>query len=364
MMPAPGSRRPVILGAATRTLLIRRRKWIRWLAILVAAFAVISIVLQFHHSRTSRHPLYPAAVVRHAIHAGQVLGKSDVEMVMMDTELPGLMSPVRSPDIAGRVAVRDLGVGDYITADATEPFAQYFGISAHVPPGMRAVNLVVPSAEIFGGDLAPLSRVDVLGAFEVGQDRAAATLLTSGIVLRIAETPTRRPSEIGRASGPLAQETGQAAPVEIEVAVPEATERQIVLAQAFGRILLAVHPATEPVHAAAAGVLNLRKYLDLPPASRMPVITAARPSISPTPTFPSAGHTSANVPGPRTAASHVSSAKARSSGGSPAPATGGTYPAATDWVVEMIRGGTRSLEMVPRSDGADAPAERTPSSGR
>jgi hypothetical protein len=121
MTPSLGSRRPVIIGADTRTLLMRRRRWIRWLALLVAALAVISIVLQFRRHRASRRPVNPAAIVRDAIYEGHVLGKNDVEIIMPDAESPGLISPVRLSDVAGRVAFQDLVVGDDMTSDVTAP---------------------------------------------------------------------------------------------------------------------------------------------------------------------------------------------------------------------------------------------------
>ena len=230
-MESTSSSGAVRLGPLARRLLARRRRWLRWAAFALAALTILSAVAQFRHRPAPRRSPVPA-------HGGAV----------------------HSP----------------------APASRFYGVAAEVPPGMRAINLIVPAASTFGGRLAPLSRVDVLAAFDVGQDRAVQRVLASGIVLHI--TPQSAASASGTAS-PLPSAEGRLGPppvAELSIAVPAAREREVVMAQAFGRVFVAVAPgaAVVPVRGAgargldcaampapaSAGSLSLRRYLDLPPA--------------------------------------------------------------------------------------------------
>jgi len=227
----------VRLGPLARRLLARRRRWLRWAAIALAALTILTAAAQLHHRPAIRRTGTPADGVR-----------------------------------------------------ARTPIPRFDGVAGVVPPGMRAVNLIVPAAATFGGRLAPWSRVDVLAAFDVGQDRAVRKLLASGIVLHV--TPPFAPAGTGIPSPPSADGRFGAAPVaEVALAIPAAREREVVMAQAFGRLFVAVEPTTA-VESPAAGArrprglhttppsaddaLSLRRYLGLPPAA---------PAVSVTPSF-------------------------------------------------------------------------------
>src|SRR5579859_1906426 len=228
----------VRLGPLARRLLARRRRWLRWAAIALAALTILTAAAQLHHRPAIRRTGTPADGVR-----------------------------VRTP------------------------VPRFDGVAGVVPPGMRAVNLVVPAAATFGGRLAPWSRVDVLAAFDVGQDRAVRKLLASGIVLHV--TPPFAPAGTGMPSPPPSADGrfGAAPVAEVALAIPAAREREVVMAQAFGRMFVAVEPATvvespaagtgrpRDLHAAspsADDALSLRRYLGLP---------AAAPAVSAIPSF-------------------------------------------------------------------------------
>jgi Flp pilus assembly protein CpaB len=242
----------VRLGPLARRLLARRRRWLRWAAIALAALTILSAASQLHHRPPARRTGTPA----------------------------------------DRARVRT-------------PAPRFDGVAGVVPPGMRAVNLIVPAAATFGGRLAPWSRVDVLAAFDVGQERAVRRVLTSGLVLHV--TSQFAPAAAG-APSPLSPADGRFGPApvaEVTLAVPVAREREVVMAQAFGRMFVAVEPtigepqakqtvrphersATAPLPADDA--LSLRRYLDLP-AATSPVAGAPPPlptsgSLPPLPALP------------------------------------------------------------------------------
>lgn len=350
------NRKAVRLGPMSLRLLARRRRWIRWAAIVLAGVAAASIFSQMRRNGATHSGAVPVVVARRAMHAGHLLRESDVEMIAQPTPM-GPMSPGPTgsrpfrlaADAVGRVALRALRPGEAVTPDNAIPVLRYYGVAARVPPGMRAINLVVPSAAMFGGELAPLSRVDILGAFEVGQERAAATLLTSGIVLRLPPGHLRPPGARSPAIR-SAEDAGSDTPVEVEVAVPRSREREVILAQAFGRVFLAVHSAAaEKASPGDSEILNLRRYLNLPPAA-----PASFASLSPPPpagllTSP-AGSGIGGRPGRRGSASPPAPPK------SAAPSRGGGAPGAAvwsgppEWTVEVIEGGARSVAAVPRVD--------------
>lgn len=330
-------RKAMRLGPIAMRVLGRRRQWIRWLAVALAGVTAASAFSHSWHTGTARPAQVPVVIVRHAMRAGQPIRPADVEVVSRNAR-PGQPPFSRAEDAVGHVAVRGLRVGEDVTPDNAVPLLRYYGVAARVPYGMRAINLVVPSAATFGGELAPLSRVDLLGAFELGQERAAATLLTSGIVLRVVPSREALPPSGGRLETASPGETGrQGPPVEVEVAVPEGREREIALAQAFGRIFLAVHSlAAEAPHPEASGVVNLRRYLNLPPASSIaaPFSVSQGWPAAPSPGAGPAGHNGYPYP------------PARPYGAVAAPPD--SVARTPLWTVEVIEGAARSIQRVPR----------------
>lgn len=319
------------LGPIALRLLARRRRWIRWAAVALACLTAASALSQAGHRHASRPAGAAAVVARRALLPGQLIRPADLHVTAMERP-PAGPAPLSSvEDAAGRVAVRGLRAGEAVTPLNAVPPLQYYGVSVRIPPGMRAMNLVVPRSATFGGELAPLSRVDLLGAFEVGQERAAATLLTTGIILRVAPGSGTPGGAGGQpAAGGALDPARQAAFAELVVAVPPAREPEVALAQAFGRLFVAVHSAAAGAsHAGVPGAVNLRRYLDLPAAASPPVLAL--------PPAPPAWH-----PGPGALAAP---------GGGAGPARPPIRPRADAppaWTVEVIRGGERSRTEVPR----------------
>jgi len=261
-MERASSNAAIRLGPLARRLLARRRRWLRWAAIAVAVLAVLSAMAQLNHRPAPRR--------------------------------------TRAP-VGGHGSV---------------PAPRSSDVTSQVPAGMRAVNLIVPAAEIFGDRLLPRSRVDVLAAFDVGQDRVVRRVLASGIVLRI--TPQLSPSGTATPSlsPPADGRFGTAPFAELLLAVPVSREREVVMAQAFGRVFVTVGPTTidappdgrthGPRERAAAmppsdGPLSLRSYLGLPPAavpgSAPPARIPVSAGVAPAPGFPWPGGAAQRVAG-------------------------------------------------------------------
>ncbi len=330
MDPMNTERQAIRLGPMALRLLARRRRWLRWLAVALAGLTAASAISHAHRRGAVRPAEMPTVIVRHALPAGRPIGWSDV--ALETRQAPGATSIVRVEDAVGRVPVRPLRAGEAVMPDVAVSPLRYYGVAARVPRGMRAVNLVVPSAETFGGELAPMSRVDLLAAFELGSERAAATLLTTGIVLRVLRGREAVPPAGGRLGAGLTTELGRPGTVvEVAVAVPEAREREVALAQAFGRISIAVHPLAEtPPRPDAPGVVDLRRYLGIPPTAPVPVpppLPRGWPAASPGRMTP-------------LGAAGRSGRVGDDAGQTPR------------WAVEVIEGAERSVEQVPRAGGS------------
>jgi Flp pilus assembly protein CpaB len=251
MQSGSTSSRVLRLGALATRLLARRRRWLRWAAIGLAVVTLISAAAQLRRRPVPRR----AATSPASLRSGPA---------------PGAGTALRASGVAGLV-----------------------------PAGMRAVNLVVPAAATFGGRLAPGSRVDLLAAFDAGQDRAVRRVLASGVVLHV--TPQDGPSAAGAPMFSAGALRAGAGPVtEVALLVPAAREREIVMAQAFGRMFLAVDPAgaggptaaarrraqAGPPHAGGDEPLSLRRYLGLNVTGAAP---AAAPFLpAPVPPWPAA----------------------------------------------------------------------------
>ena len=211
------------LGPLALRLLARRRRWLRWAAIGLAVLTLLSAMGQIRH----------------------------------------------------RPAPRRSGVSGTMRVQPAAP-PRIIGVADVVPRDMRAVNLIVPEAATFGERLAPGSRVDVLAAFDMGQDRAVRRVVTSGVVLHVTRQAAPVAAPYSPPSGRVGR-VGAAAVDEVALAVPAAREREIVMAQAFGRVFLAVEPmntppalpptAGRPRSSSADTALLLRGYVGLPAAT-------------------------------------------------------------------------------------------------
>lgn len=214
------------LGPLAQRLLARRRRWLRWAAIALAALTILCAAAQLH-----RRP-----------------------------------APRGTGTTAGNVPTQ-------------APAPRVYGVAGVVPPGMRAVNLILPAAATFGARLAPGSRVDLLAAFDAGQDRAVRRVLASGIVLHVAPQSATGPTGVPSVAPSADGRFGTAGVAELALAVPEAREREIALAQAFGRMFVAVEPAGPGVSSAAPpppdDALSLRHYLGFPSGAPATAVPAA-----------------------------------------------------------------------------------------
>jgi hypothetical protein len=207
--------RNVRLGPFARGLLARRRRWLRWAAAALAVLTILSAAAQLRRPPASRRGAAPAA----------------------NPHRPATQVPAA-------------------------------GGAARLPAGMGAMNLLVPAAAIFDGRLVPRSHVDLLAAFETGPDRVVRPVLTSGLVLSVVP----RSAAAGAGSSDALGGRFTSAPLaELSIAVPVERERDLVMAQAFGWLYIAVRPEASRLTEAAVRAgpgnrpLSLRTYLGLPP---------------------------------------------------------------------------------------------------
>jgi Flp pilus assembly protein CpaB len=321
--------RVIRLGPRALEILARRRRWIRWVAAAVLLMAVLSAAGHLRRHATRRAATVPLLVARRALHRGQVLRARDLRL-MPDAPLTG--AGPRPEDVTGRVVTREVAPGEIVTGHDVAPAVQYYGVAARVPSGMRALDLVLPPQAVFGGELAPGTRVDLLGAFAPERGQGFVTLLAAGTVLRITATRDPAPSAVPRAAlGPVGG-AGSGSTVELEVAIPREQERELVLAQAFGRIYVAARPVVRDA-AGIAGVLRLLPYLGAP--EQWPAV----PVVARSPIMP------VGVPAtPRRAGESAS----RTPGAAPGP-----HPSPV-WTVDVIEGDHRAAETVPRAEHAAA----------
>lgn len=140
-------------------------------------------------------------------------------------------------DVQGLLALRELQPGEVITRAAVAPPEKVFGAAAMVPPGMRAVTIVVQGSQGFDGRLPPGALVDVITVMARPQAPEARTILTRARVLSVKSTTS--PGQ-----GTLAGMPG-AGGVEVTLAVPPELTPPLALAQAHGQFMLALHSARD-----------------------------------------------------------------------------------------------------------------------
>jgi Flp pilus assembly protein CpaB len=338
IMARTESREPLL--GFLQELVERKRRWIRLAAIGFALLAFASAIWGPQPGRAPRYAVIRAVAARRSLLPGEVLHRADLTTTLQPAATePSVLT--RTEDAEGRVITRAVRPGEPIRRKEAIPALQYYGVALRVPPGMRAVNLAVPASSTFGGELVPGLRIDLLGAFEAGQERAAVTLLTSGIVLRVDDRSHEHPL----AAPPLPLRPGgeglATSFLEVIVAVPSTRVREVTLAQAFGRIFFVAHPlASSDADSSTTGTLTLRRYLNLP-------LGQASPPRAP---FSGSGWVLAPPFRAEGRVPHMSDAApggARAGGVSPRrrPAPG----LRTDtWSVEVIEGDAKSVQRVPR----------------
>jgi hypothetical protein len=285
-------------GLPLRPLAVRfftqRRRWMRWAAIALAVLTLLSAASQFGRKPVGHHPAAaPAAPA------------------------PGPTS--LTPE--GRVRGEE---GAYRRSLPSR------GAVFDVPADTRIVSVIVPASPA----VSPRSRVDVVAAFDTGQERVVRRILASALVLKVSVASSSLSGTEGRFAGaPMA---------ELSLAIPAGREREVVLAQAFGRLFVLVAGASRSVPSGASeGTLSMRRYLGLP-AAAMPSYPSAPLVFPPLAPFapPAASWTTAAARG-AAAAGHprAQAPKADSGPADRAPVNAGS-------VVEIIEGTGRSFVQV------------------
>jgi len=128
------------------------------------------------------------------------------------------------------------------------------GLSAELPPGMRAVAIKVNQESLAGGFVLPGSRVDVVCTFRRGdQDSVAQTILQSMLVLAVDTINNRTPDSGNSIIGTTVT----------LAAKPEETQR-LSLAQSLGELRLVLRPVgeTEKIAIRSAKIGDLSKAQD------------------------------------------------------------------------------------------------------
>jgi hypothetical protein len=271
-MASVTSNRAARLEPRARTRFASRRRWMRWAAIALAVLTLLSAVSQFGRRPAVHRPA--------AAPTPGPLGATPV------TSVPGEGGAGLRPEPERSASLVPLG-----------------GPVAEMPPGVRIVNIIVPASAASAGRLIPASHVDVLAAFDTGQERLVRRVLASALVLRVTPASGLSGAEGRFAAAPMA---------ELSLAIPASSEREIVLAQAFGRVYVVTAPAAAPRRlggheagegyregqtaasleaddaggSAADAALSMRAYLGLPSAPGPSPSLAPPPFLSPAAAFP------------------------------------------------------------------------------
>jgi pilus assembly protein CpaB len=181
-------------------------------------------------------PSVPVVIARTSIPAHTVLHPEVVAPWNSRPPVPeGAFTNPR--DVQGLLTLRDLQPGEVITRAAVAPPEKLFGAAAMVPPGMRAVTIVVQGSQGFDGRLTPGALVDVITVMARPQAPEARTILTGARVLYVKSTTSPGQGALGGIPG--------AGGVEVTLAVPPELTPSLALAQAHGQVMLALHSARD-----------------------------------------------------------------------------------------------------------------------
>lgn|GEM_PF-1783573 len=181
-------------------------------------------------------PSVPVVIARTSIPAHTVLRPEVVAPWNSRPPVPeGAFTNPR--DVQGLLALRELRPGEVITRAAVAPPEKIFGAAAMVPPGMRAVTIVVQGSQGFDGRLTPGALVDVITVMARPQAPEARTILTRARVLYVKSTTSPGQGTLGGIPG--------VGGVEVTLAVPPELTPSLALAQAHGQFMLALHSARD-----------------------------------------------------------------------------------------------------------------------
>lgn len=135
------------------------------------------------HVAAPRKQLYVAAAK--ALDQGELLKPENLELVEWPTSTPLPGGFTDTAQVAGRAVLYPLAKGEPILDHHLAPTGSGAGLTAHIPPGMRAIS--VRSDEVVGvaGFLLPGTHVDMLLTYhsDKSPDPRTATVLQDVVVL-------------------------------------------------------------------------------------------------------------------------------------------------------------------------------------
>ena len=208
-----------------------------WAAAAVAATVTAALVASdlatIHRRAGDLGPVVGAVVATRDLPLGTTIAARDVtERRVHRSQLPprALVGPV---GVRGRVVAVPVVRGSYVTAAHLSP-ARRNGLDGSLPPGMRAMRVVVTNALV----VRPGAAVDVLATFDTSgaaDAKSATVVVAAGVQVLATDTASGR-AGAGGAGGASGDTSGVTLLVDAEDA------RRLAFAEANGVVTIALVP--------------------------------------------------------------------------------------------------------------------------
>jgi pilus assembly protein CpaB len=230
-------------------------KFIIPLAILAALFATLGAYSFLQKQRTaieqSQSAVRPVILARMDLPAGSKLEANLLEIKEFPADLAPSGSFTRISDLIDRVTRYDLFAGEAVLESRLATPGSGGGVSAVIPPGMRAMTVAVNVVSGVSGFILPHARVDVLATVSSVNDKeesTTTTILENIEVLAVDQTVNSKDDD------PITVKS-------VTLLVTPAQAEKLALASYEGKLQLVLRNTADQTAAAPSGV-RLRELIN------------------------------------------------------------------------------------------------------
>ncbi|HNS72865.1 MAG TPA: Flp pilus assembly protein CpaB [bacterium] len=217
--------------------------------------------------------MLPVVIAKIDLPAGSKLEESLLEARLFPAALAPEGSFKQISELAGRIVKSDIYAGEALLASRLAAEGSGSGVSAVIPPGMRAMTVAVNVVSGVSGFILPHARVDVLATVSATLDKeesSTTTILENIEVLAVDQTVTPKDDD------PITVKS-------VTLLVNPAQAEKLALASSEGKLQLVLRNTADQQTTVTAGV-SLKELInknERPSGPARPSRAAAAPAPAP-----------------------------------------------------------------------------------
>ncbi len=217
--------------------------------------------------------MLPVVIAKIDLPAGSKLEESLLEARLFPAALAPEGSCKQISELAGRIVKSDIYAGEALLASRLAAEGSGSGVSAVIPPGMRAMTVAVNVVSGVSGFILPHARVDVLATVSATLDKdesSTTTILENIEVLAVDQTVTPKDDD------PITVKS-------VTLLVNPAQAEKLALASSEGKLQLVLRNTADQQTTVTAGV-SLKELInknERPSGPARPSRAAAAPAPAP-----------------------------------------------------------------------------------